>query len=41
MRRSRNQNCANAAALTVVVLILLGGVALFQFGFLERRTHYR
>jgi len=30
-----------AAALTVVVLILLGGVALFQFGFLERRTHYR
>src|SRR6187455_1599387 len=27
-----------AAALTVVVLILLGGVALFQFGFLERRT---
>ena len=31
----------DAAALTVVVLILLGGVALFQFGFLERRTHYR
>jgi len=30
-----------AAALTVVVLIVLGGVAVFQFGFLERRTHYR
>ncbi len=30
-----------AAALTVVVLVLLGLVALFQFGFLERRTHYR
>jgi len=30
-----------AAALTVVVLIVLGLVAVFQFGFLERRTHYR
>ena len=30
-----------AAALTVVVLVLLALVALFQFGFLERRTHYR
>ena len=30
-----------AAALTVVVLVMLGAVALFQFGFLERRTHYR
>jgi len=30
-----------AAALTVVVLVLLALVALFQFGFLERRTHNR
>jgi sn-glycerol 3-phosphate transport system permease protein len=30
-----------AAALTVVALIILGAVAVFQFGFLERRTHYR
>ena len=30
-----------AAALTVVVLAVLGLVAVFQFGFLERRTHYR
>ena len=30
-----------AAALTVVVLAILGFAALLQFGFLERRTHYR
>ena len=30
-----------AAALTVVVLAILGLAALLQFGFLERRTHYR
>lgn len=30
-----------AAALTVVVLVALGGVAVLQFGFLERRTHYQ
>ncbi|HXR57007.1 MAG TPA: sugar ABC transporter permease [Casimicrobiaceae bacterium] len=30
-----------AAALTMVLLVLLGAVALFQFFFLERRTHYQ
>jgi sn-glycerol 3-phosphate transport system permease protein len=30
-----------AAALTMVLLVLLGAVALFQFAFLERRTHYQ
>ena len=30
-----------AAALTVVLLALLGLLALFQFGFIERRVHYR
>jgi len=30
-----------AAALTVVVLVALGLVAVLQFGFLERRTHYQ
>jgi sn-glycerol 3-phosphate transport system permease protein len=32
---------AYAAALTMVLLALLGITALLQFGFLERRTHYR
>ena len=32
---------AYAAALTMVLLALLGATALLQFGFLERRTHYR
>ncbi len=32
---------AYAAALTMVLLVLLAGVALAQFAFLERRTHYR
>ena len=30
-----------AAALTMVLLTLLGAVAIFQFVFLERRTHYQ
>jgi len=30
-----------AAALTMVLLVLLRAVALFQFFFLERRTHYQ
>jgi sn-glycerol 3-phosphate transport system permease protein len=30
-----------AAALTMVLLTLLATVAIFQFGFLERRTHYQ
>ncbi|MDO9175765.1 MAG: sugar ABC transporter permease, partial [Actinomycetota bacterium] len=30
-----------AAALTVVLLLVLAVVALFQFGVLERRTHYQ
>ena len=30
-----------AAALTMVLLVLLGAVALAQFAFLERRTHYQ
>ena len=30
-----------AAALTMVLLVILGLTALFQFFFLERRTHYR
>jgi sn-glycerol 3-phosphate transport system permease protein len=30
-----------AAALTMVLLVLLGAVALAQFVFLERRTHYQ
>jgi len=30
-----------AAALTMVLLVLLGATALAQFVFLERRTHYR
>ena len=30
-----------AAALTMVLLVLLGATALLQFAFLERRTHYR
>jgi sn-glycerol 3-phosphate transport system permease protein len=32
---------AYAAALTMVLLVLLGAVALAQFAFLERRTHYQ
>ena len=32
---------AHAAALTMVLLVILGLTALFQFFFLERRTHYR
>ena len=32
---------AYAAALTMVLLVLLGVVALAQFVFLERRTHYQ
>jgi sn-glycerol 3-phosphate transport system permease protein len=32
---------AYAAALTMVLLVLLGLAALAQFAFLERRTHYR
>jgi len=32
---------AYAAALTMVLLVLLGATALAQFVFLERRTHYR
>jgi sn-glycerol 3-phosphate transport system permease protein len=32
---------AYAAALTMVLLVLLGGVAIGQFLFLERRTHYQ
>ena len=32
---------AYAAALTMVLLVLLGAAALAQFAFLERRTHYR
>jgi sn-glycerol 3-phosphate transport system permease protein len=30
-----------AAALTVIVLAVLGLVAFFQLRFLDRRTHYR
>jgi sn-glycerol 3-phosphate transport system permease protein len=30
-----------AAALTMVLLVLLGAVAIGQFVFLERRTHYQ
>ena len=32
---------ATAAALTVVLLVILGGLAAIQFGFLGRRVHYR
>jgi len=32
---------AYAAALTMVLLALLAAVALLQFAFLERRTHYQ
>ena len=32
---------AYAAALTMVLLVILGLTALVQFAFLERRTHYR
>jgi sn-glycerol 3-phosphate transport system permease protein len=32
---------AYAAALTMSLLLILGAAALFQFGFLERRIHYR
>lgn len=32
---------ATASALTVVLLLMLGLLALVQFGLLERRTHYR
>jgi len=32
---------AYAAALTMVLLVILGLTALFQFLVLERRTHYR
>ena len=32
---------AYAAALTMVLLVILGAAALLQFGFLERRIHYR
>ena len=37
----RFQDSAYAATLTIVLLALLGAMALAQFGFLERRTHYR
>jgi len=30
-----------ASALTMVLLVLLAGAAILQFGFLERRIHYR
>ena len=30
-----------AAALTVVVLVVLGGIAFVKFRFLDRRTHYQ
>ncbi|MCX7893572.1 MAG: sugar ABC transporter permease [Burkholderiales bacterium] len=32
---------AYAAALTMVLLVVLGGIAIAQFGLLERRIHYR
>jgi len=32
---------AYAAALTMVLLVILGAAAVLQFGFLERRIHYR
>jgi sn-glycerol 3-phosphate transport system permease protein len=32
---------AYAAALTMVLLLILGAAAIAQFGFLERRIHYR
>ncbi len=32
---------AYASALTMVLLVILGAAALLQFGFLERRIHYR
>ena len=32
---------AYAAALTMVLLVILGAAAIVQFGFLERRIHYR
>jgi sn-glycerol 3-phosphate transport system permease protein len=32
---------AYAAALTVVLLAILAGIALLQFGLLDRRVHYR
>ena len=37
----RFQDSAYAAALTMVLLAILGLLALAQFGFLERRVHYR
>jgi sn-glycerol 3-phosphate transport system permease protein len=37
----RFQDSAYAATLTIVLLALLGSVALVQFGFLERKVHYR
>jgi sn-glycerol 3-phosphate transport system permease protein len=32
---------AYAAALTMVLLLILGALAIFQFAFIERRVHYR
>ena len=34
-------NRPNAAAMTVMVLLLLGAVAVFQFRILDKRIHYR
>ena len=31
----------SASALTMVLLVILGAAAVLQFGFLERRIHYR
>jgi len=33
--------CQPSAALTMVLLTLLATVAILQFAFLERRTHYQ
>ena len=35
------QDSAYAATLTVVLLVLLSGVALVKFGYLDRRIHYQ
>src|SRR5262249_48083794 len=37
----RFQDAAYAAAVTMVLLVILGLMALAQFGFLERRVHYQ
>jgi sn-glycerol 3-phosphate transport system permease protein len=37
----RFQDSAYAAALTIVLLALLGSAALAQFWFLERKVHYQ